>query len=135
MSVITTGAISISNLMMVNHSLQELNMSGNSIGDDGIYAIARELCNCKINKLYVEECGITVTGAKSLSVAVASYDTIKELWLKDNPIGVEGALLMVEAAVHNTSYLYVSIDGKYKSNRVKEMLFILEKRRRQEVGS
>ena len=110
-------------------------MSGNSIGDDGIYAIARELYNCKINKLYVEECGITVTGAKSLSVAVASYDTIRELWLKDNPIGVEGALLMVEAAVHNTSYLYVSIDGKYKSNRVKEMLFILEKRRRQEVGS
>ena len=71
---------------------------------------------------------------KSLSVAVASYDTIRELWLKDNPIGVEGALLMVEAVVHNTSYLYVSIDGKYKSNRVKEMLFILEKRRRQEVA-
>ena len=57
--MITTGAISISNMMMVNHSLQVLNMRGNSIGDDGISAIARG----KIDKLNVRECGITLTGA------------------------------------------------------------------------
>ena len=51
--MITTGAISISNMMMVNHSLQELYMGDNSIGDDGIFAVARELGNCKINVLSV----------------------------------------------------------------------------------
>ena len=127
--MITTGAISISNMMMVNHSQQELNMLGNSIGDDGISAIARELGNCKINELDVRMCGITLTGARSLATALSSHPTIRELWLKNNPITVEGAQLIVEAAVHNTVCLRVYIDDEYKNDKVKEMLTILEDRR------
>ena len=131
--MITTGAISISNIMMVNHSLQELYMSGDSIGDDGISAIARELGNCKINVLEVIQCGITLTGARSLATALSSHPTIRELYLRSNPITVEGAQLIVEAAVHNTVCPHVFIDDKYKNDKVKEMLTILEDRRRQEV--
>ena len=80
--MITTGAISISKMMMVNHSLQELYMSSNNIGDDGISAIAGALGNCKINILDVQECGITLTGAKSLAEALSSNHTIRELWLR-----------------------------------------------------
>ena len=47
--MITTGAISISKMMMVNHTLQELYMWNNNIGDDGISAIAGALGNCRIN--------------------------------------------------------------------------------------
>ena len=81
--MITTGAISISNM---NHSLHVLNMSGNSIGDDGISAIARELGNCKIDILSVSCCGITLTGARSLATALSSYPTIRKLHSEDNPI-------------------------------------------------
>ena len=131
--MITTGAISISNMMMVNHSLQELYMWGNSIGDDGISAIARELGNCKINVLNVRGCGITLTGARSLATALSSHPTITQLWLWDNPITVEGAQLIVEAAVHNTVCVYVFIDDEYENDKVKEMLTILVDRRRQKV--
>ena len=131
--MITTGAISISNMMMVNHSLQELHMFDNSIGDDGISAIARELGNCKINVLDVRECDITLTGAGSLATALSSHPTITQLWLEDNPITVEGAQLIVEAAVHNTVCLHVNIDGEYENDKVKEMLTILEDRSRQKV--
>ena len=131
--MITTGAISISNMMMVNHSLQELSMLGNSIDDDGISAIARELGNCKINVLDVRECGITLTGARSLATALSSYPTITQLWLQNNSITVEGTQLIVEAAVHNTVCLRVYIDDEYKNDKVKEMLTILEDRRRQKV--
>ena len=131
--MITTGAISISNMMMVNHSLQELYMWINSIRDDGISAIARELGNCKINVLDVEQCGITLTGARSLATALSSHPTISELTLECNSITVEGAQLIVEAAVHNTVCLRVYIDDEYKNNKVKEMLTILEDRRRQKV--
>ena len=131
--MITTGAISISNMLMVNHSLQMLHMSGNSIGNDGISAIARELGNCKINVLDVRKCNITLTGARSLATALSSHPTITQLWLPLNPITVEGVQLIVEAAVHNIVCPYVVIDDEYKNDKVKEMLTILEDRRRQEV--
>ena len=131
--MITTGAISISNMMMVNHSLQQLDMEHNNIGDDGISAIARGLGNCKINELEVDHCGITVTGARILAASLSSHPTIRGLSLYCNFITIEGAQVIVEAAVNNTVCQYVAIDDKYKNDKVKEMLTILEKRRRQEV--
>ena len=127
--MITTGAISISNMMMVNHSLQELCMMGNSIGDNGISAIARELGNCKIDLLDVDQCDITLTGARSLATALSSHPTITKLYLHNNLITVEGAQLIVEAAVHNTVYPHVEIDNKYENDKLKKMLTILEDRR------
>ena len=130
--MITTGAISISK-MMVNHSLQELNMRSNNIGDDGISAIAGALGNCNINILSVQECGITLTGATSLAAALSSNHTIRGLWLRDNPITVEGALLIVKSAVDNTVCQRVEIDDEYKNDKIKKMMNILKDRRRREV--
>ena len=128
--MITTGAISISKMMMVNHSLQELNMWGNNIGDDGISAIAGALGNCKINKLDIQQCGITLTGARSLAAALSSNHTIRVLVLEDNPITVEGALLIVKSAVDNTVCQYVGIDDEYENDEIKEMMNILDRRQK-----
>ena len=131
--MITTGAISISKMMMGNHSLQELEISRNNIGDDGISAIAGVLGNCKISELYVGKCGIILTGARSLATALYSSNTVRILWLRDNPITVEGALLIVNSAVHNTVCHWVLIDDEYKNDEIQKMMNILEERRRQEV--
>ena len=134
--MIITGAISISKMMLVNHSLQELYMWSNNIGDDGISAIAGALGNCKINILNVHECGITFTGARSLAAALLSNHTITKLWLMNNLITVEGALLIVKSAVDNTVCQHVGIDDEYENDeRVKKMMNILEDRssRRREV--
>ena len=131
--MITTGAISISKMMMVNHSLQQLYMMNNNIGDDGISAIAGALGNCKINILDVQGCGITLTGTRSLAAAVSSNHTIRELWLLGNPITVEGALLIVKSAVDNTVCQHVEIDDEYENDEIEKMMYILEDRRRKEV--
>ena len=112
--MITTGAISISKMMMGNHSLQELVISHNDIGDDGISAIAGALGNCKISELNVRGCGITLSGARSLATALYSSNTVRELDLWRNPITVEGALLIVNSAIHNTVCQRVVIDYEYK---------------------
>ena len=126
--MITTGAISISKMMMANHSLQVLNMDRNDIGDDGISAIAETLGNCKIHTLDIEECGITLTGARSLAAALSSNHTIRELWMWSNPITVEGALLIVKSAVDNTVCQRVGIDDEYENDEgVKKMMNILER--------
>ena len=127
--MITTGAISISKMITVNHSLQELIMKHNDIGDDGISVIAEALGNCKINILDVSECGITLTGTRSLAAALSSNHTIKELWLRGNPITVEGALLIVKSAVDNTVCQRVLIDDEYENDEgVKKTMNILENR-------
>ena len=131
--MITAGAISISKMMMMNHSLQELHISYNNISDDGTSAIAGALGNCKISKLDVSECGITLTGARSLATALYSGNTVRELWLEGNPITVEGALLIVNSAVHNTVCQYVRINYEYKNDEIQKMMNILEDRRREEV--
>ena len=131
--MITTGAISISKIMMMNHSLQELYMDYNNIGDDGISAIARALGNCKINKLDVQRCGITLTGATSLAEVLSSNHTIRVLWLRGNPITLEGALLIVKSAVDNTVCQRVGIDDEYENDEIKKMMNILKDRRKQHV--
>ena len=132
--MITTGAISISKMMMVNHSLQKLYMRNNNIGDDGISAIAGALGNCKINRLDVDQCGITLTGATSLAATLSSNHTITALGLENNPITVEGALLIVKSTVDNTVCQHVWINDEYENDEgVKKMMSVLEDRRRKEV--
>ena len=131
--MITTGAIIISKIMMANHLLQELDIRHSNIGDDGISAIAAALGNCKISGLRVDGCGITLTGARSLAKALYSCTTIRVLWLRDNPITVEGALLIVNSAVHSTVCQDVWIDNVYRNDEIQKMMNILEDRRRKEV--
>ena len=126
--MITTGAISISKMMMGNHSLQELNIVRNDIGDDGISAMAGALGNCKISKLDVTNCNITLTGAKLLATALYSSNTIRKIELLGNRLTVEGALLIVESAVHSTVCCCVEIDDEYKNDEIQKMINILDSR-------
>ena len=124
--MITTGAISISKMMMVNHSLQLLNLNINIVGDDGISAIAEVLGSCKINELNLSGCGITFTGARLLAATLSSNHTIRVLYLWCNLITVEGALLIMKSAVHNKVCQDVGIDDEYINDEVKKMMIILE---------
>ena len=105
-------------------------MSHNNIGDEGISAIAGALGNCKINELDVIGCGITLTGARSVAAALSSNHTITELWLWNNPITVEGAILIVKSAVDNKVCQYLGFDDEYENDEgVKQMMNVLSWRR------
>ena len=61
--MIITGAVYISQLLNVTHTLQELNMSINDIGDDGMAVISEALQHNKsFTTLVVERCGLSVKG-------------------------------------------------------------------------
>ena len=127
-------------MIKINHTLQVLNINSNPIGDEGIAAIARSLDNASISVLDVRNCNITVIGAKSLAAALKINHTLKSLavdrfyYSYTNNITVDGAIAILEAAVTNRVCQNVWIDDEYKSNdKVKELMSILEKRRKQEV--
>ena len=104
--VITTGASSINQALMVNKTLLKLFMSGNQIDDDGITAIAGSLSNGSITLLDVRQCGISVVGAH----------------------------LIMKSAVENGVCEHVWIDYKYMNDKeVKKLTSILYDRRRQNV--
>ena len=129
--VITTGAISISQALMINKTLQKLSMWDNQIGNDGITAIARSLSNSSITLLNVDKCSISVVGVRSLAVA---FQSIKKLYLRYNTITVDGARLIMKSAVENGVCEYVGIDYEYKNDKeVKKMTTILDDRRTQNV--
>ena len=61
--IVTTGASCLGKLLKVNNSLQELKMSWNDIGDDGMSSVADGLqYNKSLTKLDVQKCGLSVKG-------------------------------------------------------------------------
>ena len=133
--IITTGAISISEWIKNNHTLQLLDISVNAIGDEGIIAIGRSLDDASISELYAWDCKITFTGAKLLTKTLINNHIIKSLHVQYNDITVDGAIAILEAAVANGVCQEMIIDEEYeKDNKVKKMMSILEERKRQEVG-
>ena len=61
--MIITGAVYISQLLNVTHTLQELNMRSNDIGDDGMAVISEALQHNKLlTTLRVVKCGLSVKG-------------------------------------------------------------------------
>ena len=61
--MIITGVVYISQLLNVTHTLQELNMSNNDIGDDGMAVISEALQHNKsLTRLGVGQCGLSVKG-------------------------------------------------------------------------
>ena len=123
-------------MIKINHTLQVLDISHNPIGDEGIATIARNLDNSSISELHVGLCGITDTGAKSLAEGLINNHTIKSLDMRFNDITVDGAIAILEAAVLNEVCQEVIIDSKHKSDdKVKELMSVLEERKRQEVRS
>ena len=104
--VITTGAISINQALMINKTLLELHMQYNQIDDDGITTIAGSLSNSSITLLDVLLCDV----------------------------GVVGAQLIMKSAVENGVCEYVEINSEYKNDKeVKKMKTILDDRRTQNV--
>ena len=61
--MIITGAVYISQLLNVTHTLQYLNMKYNDIGDDGMAVISEALQHNKsFTTLRVAQCGLSVKG-------------------------------------------------------------------------
>ena len=132
--MITTGAISISQALMVNQTLLVLHINHNKIVDDGITAIAGSLSNSNITLLDVGGCGIGLAGVTSLSTALSSNQNIRELRLYGNPISLDGVCLIMKSAMDNGVCEHVSISTEYDDDEeIKRIMTILEDRRRQHV--
>ena len=126
-----TGAITISEMIKGNYTLQCLDIRDNPIGDKGIEAIAQQLAHTRIMELDVLCCGFTYTGAKSLSYGIKNNHTIGILNVLYNYISLDGARLILEATIANNRCWWVGINREFLDAdiKLKRMMDIIEMRR------
>jgi len=140
-AILATGAICISEILR-KCSLEVLDISDNIIGDDGITAIAETLGNSEIIVLVVKECSFTIAGSRSLAAGLLVNNSVKILDVQDNPINVDGAQLILQAAVDNGVCQEVvvydewfGVENYWGNNEMTKLMILLKKRWRQAVGS
>ncbi|XP_051717604.1 NACHT, LRR and PYD domains-containing protein 12-like isoform X2 [Ctenopharyngodon idella] len=84
--------------------LRDLNLSGNNLGDSGVKIISAVLENphCKLEKLWLYDCGVTDEGCAALASALRSNPSshLRELNLSENNLGDSGVNL-VSAVLEN----------------------------------
>ncbi|XP_072133139.1 uncharacterized protein [Mobula birostris] len=97
-----SGAKDLISALRTNPSLTELDLGANKLGDSGVKPVSEALRNpeCKIQKLWLSDVGLTANGAKDLISTLSTNQSLKELSLNDNKLGDSGVKL-VSAALKN----------------------------------
>ncbi|XP_072133539.1 NACHT, LRR and PYD domains-containing protein 3-like isoform X3 [Mobula birostris] len=97
-----SGAEDLVSALSTNPSLTELNLSYNKLGDSGVKLVSAALRNpeCKIQKLWLSDVGLTDSGAEDLVSALSTNPSLTELNLSYNKLGDSGVKL-VSAALRN----------------------------------
>ncbi|XP_072891897.1 NACHT, LRR and PYD domains-containing protein 3-like [Hemitrygon akajei] len=84
------------------HKCQELRLGENDLGDSGVKLVSVALRNpeCKIQKLGLDNVGLTDSGAKDFASALSTNPSLTGLNLSDNKLGDSG-VKRVSAALRN----------------------------------
>ncbi|XP_042301381.1 ribonuclease inhibitor [Sceloporus undulatus] len=82
----------LSTVLSTKPSLTELCIGENKIGDTGVALLCQAVLNpnCKVQKLWLWECGISASGCKDLSNIIGTKETLKEMSLIGNDLKDEG---------------------------------------------
>ncbi|XP_072132514.1 NACHT, LRR and PYD domains-containing protein 3-like [Mobula birostris] len=97
-----SGAEDLASAVSTNPSLTELNLSYNKLGDSGVKRVPAALRNpeCKLQKLWLKDVGLTDSGAEDLASALSTNPSLTELYLGANNLRDSGVKL-VSAALRN----------------------------------
>ncbi|XP_032872568.1 NACHT, LRR and PYD domains-containing protein 3-like [Amblyraja radiata] len=84
-----SGAEDLASAVSTNHTVTELHLSGNKLGDYGVKLVSAVLSNpdCKIQTLGLDYVGLTHSGAEDLVSALSTNHTVTELNLNENKLG------------------------------------------------
>ncbi|XP_032872991.1 NACHT, LRR and PYD domains-containing protein 3-like isoform X2 [Amblyraja radiata] len=83
-----SGAEDLASALITNHTVTELNLSGNKLGDSGVKLVSDVLRNpdCKIQRLGLGSVGLTESGAEDLVSALSTNTSLTWLNLMGNSL-------------------------------------------------
>ncbi|XP_006868383.1 PREDICTED: NACHT, LRR and PYD domains-containing protein 12 [Chrysochloris asiatica] len=89
-------------VLQANHHLQELDLSFNDLGDQGIRLMCEGLRHptCRLQKLWLDSCGLTARACEHLSSTLGVNQTLTELYLTNNALRDTGVRLLCKTLSH-----------------------------------
>ncbi|KAK7155979.1 hypothetical protein R3I94_006142 [Phoxinus phoxinus] len=96
------GCAALASALSSNPShLRYLNLSENKLGDSGVKLISAVLENCKLEELWLSDCGVTDEGCAALASALRSNPShMRNLYLSGNKLGDSGVKLFSAVLVN-----------------------------------
>ncbi|XP_039187175.1 ribonuclease inhibitor-like isoform X2 [Crotalus tigris] len=119
---------SISSALSVNSVLKELQLGGNSIGDEGVIEICEGVSspNCNLESLWLGQSSLTAVCCDALAKLIVEKPCLRELDVSYSQIGDEGVLKLCEAVKNpNCNLKYLIMYDTYwtsKANKVVKTL-------------
>ncbi|XP_048217086.1 ribonuclease inhibitor isoform X2 [Perognathus longimembris pacificus] len=97
----------LSSALQANPALTELSLRNNELGDEGVHLVLQGLKSptCKIQKLSLQNCGLTAAGCTVLPDVLRSLPTLHSLHLSDNSFGDAGLRLLCEGLLDSQCHL------------------------------
>ncbi|XP_032872734.1 NACHT, LRR and PYD domains-containing protein 12-like isoform X1 [Amblyraja radiata] len=94
-----SGAKRLASALSTNCSLMDLELSRNKLGDPGVevVSVAQRKRDCKIQRLGLDNVGLTDSGAKYLASALSTVCSLTKLNIGDNALGDSGVKLVSAA--------------------------------------
>ena len=100
------------------------------IGDSGAISILNSLKDhSKLHTLWIEgallyivdfdissDIGMSTVGAMKLSQSIPSLKSLKNLYVSGNPLGVEGAELILQSLSNSSQYIHLKDLGLYSND-------------------
>ena len=107
------GVFALARMLRNNKMMKNLNLSFNAFGDQGATTLAAVLVrNRTLHALHMRHCGISDEGARGISQYLPSIHGLKEMILAKNSITTEGATALLHGIRQNVEIEYLHVDDK-----------------------
>ncbi|XP_058012659.1 ribonuclease inhibitor isoform X1 [Ahaetulla prasina] len=120
---------SIGSALSVNSVLKELQLGGNSIGDEGVIEICEGVMspNCNLDSLWLGQSSVTAVCCDALAKLIVEKSSLRELDVSYSQIGDEGVLKLCEAVKNpNCNLKYLILYDTFWTSKANKVVKALE---------